>query len=303
MKKGLMLQTEGLTKRFGSNYALSSVSLNVPAGSIYGLLGSNGAGKTTLLSVLAGLYRPTYGAVTWKGGAISNSKAFPYGHVALMPQHGTFPERRTPLNYLRHLGMLKGIPAQEAEAQSMSLFRTFGLQEKMDRPFSTLSHGMLKLVNIAQAFLGEPECVLLDEPLAGLDPKMSRLVIRFLDDHHHKKTYILSSHNLEVVEQLCTHVGILHEGGLMLEADIKTLRDEQRVLTVSVNKSSDATTKALRRLKGIRKVFCDTHNHTYRILHTHDILPALVSLLAKKKIRIQAIMRGEPLDDFFLKYL
>jgi ABC-2 type transport system ATP-binding protein len=293
----------GLTKRFGNNYALQNVNLKIPKGATFGLLGSNGAGKTTLLSILSGLHRPTYGQILIDGVPFDKTPISIRRRISLMPQNAQFPLNETPIRYLVYLGRLRGMSKSSAHIQAISLLHSFGLEQSMDKSFSKLSNGMLKLVNIAQSFLGNPEVIFLDEPIAGLDPKMAVKVMRFLQENHAKKTYIICSHHLSIIEKACSHVAVLHEGHLMIESSIKHLRDEDHILNVQLKKLNNSMVKDIQALQYVRNVFVDELHNALRIVHQKDVMAKVVSKIEKHNSKIISISRGEPLDDFFLKYL
>ncbi|MFW5745974.1 MAG: ABC transporter ATP-binding protein, partial [Nanoarchaeota archaeon] len=280
-----------------------SMSTKIPVHAIYGLLGSNGAGKTTFLSVLAQLTRPTYGSVMIGGMHIDKLPPHRKKEIALVPQDARLPAERTALDYLIYIGILKGMPKKEAHMQSVSLLHTFGLEQVMQRHLKEYSNGMRKLVNIAQAFLGSPKIVLLDEPITGLDPKMAVKVERFLLEHQKGKTYILCSHHISVIERICTHVGILHEGHLVLDKHIRTLQDKEHVLNIRVDQIKKGILGHIRKIKSVREVFLNESENEMRVIQDSEAMHRVLTLLDKENVRVEAVRRGESLRDFFLKYL
>jgi ABC-2 type transport system ATP-binding protein len=214
---GTAAETVGLSKRFGKQYALSSLDLHVPSGSVYGLLGPNGAGKTTLLKLLVGLLRPTEGEVLlfdrpWhrraltEVGALIEAPAL-YGHL-------TGPEN------LRVHTRLLGLP----ESRIGEVLERVDLRDVERKRVSAYSLGMKQRLGIAVALLGSPRLLILDEPTNGLDPKgirEMRALIRSFGEQG--TTVIVSSHILSEVAQVVGHVGIISEGELRYQGELSAL--------------------------------------------------------------------------------
>ena len=205
------LTYEGVCKRFGRRTALDGLSLSVPAGAIYGLVGSNGAGKTTALAVAGGLLRIQAGRVdVLQSGPFHADRHA--GRITLLPQDAALPPEARPLDLLCFYAELQGVPAAEARRQAWSLLEHMHLADRARSAVRTLSHGMRKRVMVAQCFLGTPELVLLDEPLSGLDPREVVRLREFLAARRGQMTLVISSHNLHEIELLCDHVGFMEHG-------------------------------------------------------------------------------------------
>jgi len=200
------------TRRFGTKVAVDGVSLTINRGEVYGLIGPNGAGKTTTFSMMCGYLRPTRGTVRVMGvdpfvdGALK-------GKIGVLPQDAMLPGGWKVGPLLMYWARLSGLDAPEKEART-SLERV-GLMEAWGVDTYALSHGMAKRAALAQALMGRPPLVLLDEPTAGLDPRIAnqvRQVIREMKDQ--QTTVVVSSHNLQELEQLCDAAAILDRGKL-----------------------------------------------------------------------------------------
>jgi len=200
------------TRRFGTKVAVDGVSLTINRGEVYGLIGPNGAGKTTTFSMMCGYLRPTRGTVRVMGvdpfvdGALK-------GKIGVLPQDAMLPGGWKVGPLLMYWARLSGLDAPEKEART-SLERV-GLMEAWGVDTHALSHGMAKRAALAQALMGRPPLVLLDEPTAGLDPRIAnqvRQVIREMKDQ--QTTVVVSSHNLQELEQLCDAAAILDRGKL-----------------------------------------------------------------------------------------
>ena len=205
------LRIEGLTRDFGAHRALDGVTFTVPSQSIFGLVGPNGAGKTTLFSIVASFLKPDAGTIEILGGHAPGAREL-LGRVSILPQDALFDRNLMIVDQLILYRRLQGATSAEATAEVREALSRVGLRDYLDRSVSVLSHGMTKRLGIAQAFLGEPELIFLDEPTAGLDPRNAgriRRVIRELAEH---ATVVVSSHNLIELEDLCDHVAILDRG-------------------------------------------------------------------------------------------
>jgi ABC-type multidrug transport system ATPase subunit len=215
------IQVRGLQKAFGSVQALGGLDLDVPRGGIFGVVGPNGAGKTTLFSVISGYLAPDTGSVELGGKAISTKRPPPKGEFAILPQDASFTTGINLGAQLNFYGALQGLSRSRAESETRRVLEHVGLPEVYDRQARTLSHGMHKRVGIAQAFIGNPAVIILDEPTAGLDPHAARDIRALIRRITGDRTVIVSSHNLGEIEDLCAEVAILNHG-LLVRQDTLT---------------------------------------------------------------------------------
>jgi ABC-type multidrug transport system ATPase subunit len=206
--------TRDLVKKRGKRRALDGLALSVPRGSILGLVGENGAGKTTWMMTVAGLLSPDSGEIDILGygpfDAVHHS-----GRIALLPQDSELPLEMTPFDALYRFSRIQGVCAEEARKSAREILGILNLAERADLAVRTLSHGMRKRAMVAQCFVGNPEIVLLDEPLNGLDPLEADRLRKFILSQRGRRTIVVSSHNLEDVERLCTHVAVISKGRLV----------------------------------------------------------------------------------------
>ena len=216
----MILETKNLIKRYGHVLAVDRINLHVHENSVYGLLGPNGAGKTTILGICTTLIKPTSGDVIINGFSINKDPGRVRESIGLLPQESEFYPNRTPQDHLEYYAKLSGVDKDNAN----QMINLIGLEKKSDYKVRELSHGMIKLLGIAQALIGNPKVVFLDEPIAGLDPKVAYKIKDVIKRYSKKTTIILSSHYLEAVEKLCSHVGILKEGKLIKEGKLKDIK-------------------------------------------------------------------------------
>lgn len=208
---GFAIVTRNLVKRRGRLRALEGLSLSVPRGSVMGMVGANGAGKTTWMMTVAGFLRPDAGEIDLLGAGPFDA-AQHGGRVAILPQDSELPGEDTPEGVLYRFGRLQGLTVAAARRSVRETLAAVNLAERARSRMRTLSHGMRKRVMVAQCFVGWPEVVLLDEPLNGLDPVETDRLRRFILGRRGQQTIIISSHNLEDIERLCTHVAFIEKG-------------------------------------------------------------------------------------------
>lgn len=209
MKSALVF--DQVTKSYGSRRALDSLSFAIPAGSLCGLIGSNGAGKTTALSLAAGLLSPDHGQLD----VLENGPFDPDRHagkVSLLPQDSQLPPEATVWELLRLYALLQNVPQHKVDATVRHAIQTVHLDDRLHSPIRTLSHGMRRRVMIAQAFLGNPTLVLLDEPLNGLDPREAASTRELFASWKGRATLVISSHVLSELERLCDFLVIIENG-------------------------------------------------------------------------------------------
>ncbi len=204
--------------------AVKDVSITVKRGTIHGLLGPNGAGKTTTLKMLLGLVKPTGGRFEILGEDARSPDA--RRRIGFLPEQPYFPAHLTALQAMRFYGALAGVPDERLDGQAAELLARVGLADAARAELSRFSRGMLQRLGIAQALLGSPEVVILDEPASGLDPVGQRDVRNLmLELRAAGTTVLLSSHQLSEVEAVCDRVTILHRGAVAAEDHIDRLLD------------------------------------------------------------------------------
>ncbi len=227
------VQLRAVTKRFDLKVAVNAVSLRIPRGSCFGLIGPNGAGKTTTFSMLAGYIRPTEGTVDVLG---HNPQAIEQlrGCVGVLPQDAILPPNDTVGDFLVHMARLQQMPKEKAIEHARAGLAEVEGNDWWTLKCSALSHGMAKRVGIAQAFLGTPELVLLDEPTAGLDPKIAYEVRQLIRARKGRYTLVISSHNMHELEELCDGAAILDLGRLVAHGSMSELTASSQEVHIMV---------------------------------------------------------------------
>jgi ABC-2 type transport system ATP-binding protein len=212
----IVLQTENLTKHYGSLTAVQDLTLEVYEGEVFGFLGPNGAGKTTSINMMCGLLKPDAGRVLIHGKPIASGDGSARLRVGVCPQEAALWERLTCLEQLQFIGQMYGMKAKQAHQRGKVLLEVLDLLEKKDTLARFLSGGMKRRLNLAMALVHDPEIVVLDEPEAGLDPQ-SRLSVReYIQSLAQHKTIILTTHNMDEAERLADRVAIIDRGRLLV---------------------------------------------------------------------------------------
>ena len=207
-ERDVVLRLSHVTKAFGPTPAVNDVSLTVERGLVFGLIGPNGAGKTTTFSMLAGYLFPTSGEIQVLGYAPTNTDAL-RARLGVLPQDALLPPNDRVGELLVHAARLQDVPRAKAEGLAREALAEVDGKDWWNTKCGALSHGMAKRVALAQALLGEPEVVLLDEPTAGLDPRVAYEVRQIVRARKGRCTLVVSSHNLQELEQICDAAAIL----------------------------------------------------------------------------------------------
>ncbi len=243
-----------LSKRFGRIQALNKVSFEIPSNSIFGLLGPNGAGKTTLFSIIADFLKADSGTVEVLGidtRYISRLQ----GRLSILPQDAQFQRNVPILDQLVFFRLLAGRTKEQAREEVLHSLELVGLKSFAKRRVGSLSHGMVKRLGIAQAFLGSPEVILLDEPTAGLDPAGARQIRDLIKQLQQHATIAVSSHNLAEVQELCDHVAILDHGNLVLAGSVDEITCADREYNLSLSRPlQDSELQKLTSIEGVRSI-------------------------------------------------
>ncbi len=221
------IETHGLTRHFGALCAVDHVDLKVERGISYGFLGPNGAGKSTTIKMLTGLLAPSGGAVRVLGRNVLNpAEALDAKrHVGVVPENLALFENLTAREYLTFVGRLYGIPAATIGSRIDDLLGLLQLEDDEKKLALEYSHGMKKKLALAAALLPNPDLLFLDEPFEGVDAVTSRVIRDMLAGFVSRgSTLFLTSHVLEIVERLCTHVGIISRGMLVEQASLDEIR-------------------------------------------------------------------------------
>ncbi len=252
-----MIEVQHLTRRYGSHVAVDDISFKIRNGHIYGLLGPNGAGKSTTMNIIAGCLSPTEGRVLINGYDICENPLEAKRQIGYLPEQPPLFTDMTPAEYLTFVAEAKGVKEELLDRQVKEAMQMTDLVSVKNTLIRNLSKGYRQRVGIAQAVLGTPEIIILDEPTVGLDPQQLieiRALIRKLGE---KLTVIVSSHILSEISELCDHVIILSQGHIVADDDMKALENRvapERVLRLSIKGDEDGIVSALTAIPGVTSV-------------------------------------------------
>jgi len=222
---GPMLELSGVRKQYGDFVAVKGLDLRAKRGEIFGFLGPNGAGKTTTIRMVAGVLRPTGGRILIGGIDIDVDPEGAKAKVGYIPDRPYLYEKLSGGEFLRFVAGLWGWGAAEADARADRLLELFDLADWKDELIESYSHGMRQKVLISSALIHQPELIVVDEPMVGLDPRSARLLKDLLRTFVAEGgTVFLSTHTLEVAEALCDRIAIIHEGEIIASGTMDDLR-------------------------------------------------------------------------------
>lgn len=306
-----MIEVTGLTKRYGNHTAVDHLSFKVEKGQIYGFLGPNGAGKSTTMNIITGYLAATEGTVTIDGHDVGLEPEEAKKCVGYLPELPPLYMDMTVEEYLRFAAELKKVPKAERREQVEQVMDMTRIADMRGRLIKNLSKGYRQRVGLAQALLGSPEVLILDEPSVGLDPKQIieiRDLIRELGKSH---TIILSSHILSEVSAVCDHVMIISHGKLVASDSpegLQKLMSGGQELRLTVKGSYRMLQEAVADMKGIAQMESwgsaseGCCNVLIRTEKEQDIREALFYLLAEKRLPILSMTLSErSLEDIFLE--
>jgi len=222
-----MIRLEGLTKKYGEFTAVDRLDLHVPKGELYGFLGPNGAGKTTTLRMIAGILRPTAGSVFIGGDDLIASPLTAKMRIGFIPDRPYMYDKLTGAEFLRFVAGLFNQDGAVIERRIDELLDLFELSVWKNELIESYSHGMRQKLIISSALIHRPACIVVDEPMVGLDPKGARLlkdIFRSFVDRG--GTVLMSTHTLEVAEAMCDRIGIIQEGKIVACGSMEELREQ-----------------------------------------------------------------------------
>jgi ABC-2 type transport system ATP-binding protein len=224
-----MIRLENLTKLYGSFVAVDDISLEVKGGELFGLLGPNGAGKTTTLRMIAGILRPNGGRVLIGEDDVHTNPIAAKQQLGFIPDRPFVYDKLTGAEFLRFVAGLYGQEGDMVERRIVELLEVFELTSWRDELVEAYSHGMRQKLIISSALIHRPACIVVDEPMVGLDPKAARLLKDIFRQFVGKGgTVLMSTHTLEVAEAMCDRVAIMQHGKIVAHGTVAELRHQNR---------------------------------------------------------------------------
>jgi ABC-2 type transport system ATP-binding protein len=294
-----LLRIDGLTKKYPGVTALDDLTIELPRG-LVGLVGANGAGKTTLFRLLLGISKPTEGHIEVGGIDVGIDPISVRSRLGYMPEHDCLPLDQTAADVVSTFGELSGLPARAARQRASDILDLVGLDEARFRPIGGFSTGMRQRTKLAQALVGDPDLVLLDEPTAGLDPlgreEMLLLVARL---GSFGISVLMATHLLDDVQQVCDHVVMIDTGRLVVSGATASLLERTGLVTVDVGPRSDELVAGLSRVNMTAVAAEDLVEVTLEGDHQMDVLRDVIAELGLPLYRLTT--RLTSLDEVFLR--
>ena len=251
-----MIEVKDLVKRYGSHTAVDHLSFTIEKGKIYGFLGPNGAGKSTTMNMITGYIASTEGTVKIDGHDILEEPEEAKKCIGYLPEQPPLYFDMTVLEYMRFVADLKKIPKKEKESMIEEVMDMVKISDMKNRLIKNLSKGYKQRVGLAQAILGYPEVIILDEPTVGLDPKQIIEIRNLIRDLKKKHTVILSSHILSEVSAICDYVLIISHGKLVASdtpENLSKLAEGANTLEMLIKGEKDTVCKALKEIPGVKE--------------------------------------------------
>lgn len=287
-----------VSKSYAGKLALDNVSLTLDAGFPIALVGSNGAGKTTLFSLLCGYIAPTSGQIEILGHAPGSS--YLQNKLSALPQDAALDPHFSIVSQLAFFARLQGYSAKDAKAEAERVIELVDLADSANAKPKSLSHGMSKRVSIAQALIGSPKIVLLDEPTAGLDPTNAKKIRQIVKDLSGPTTFVISSHNLDELEKLCDQVVYLEKGKLQQSVSIKQAHATD---FITLSMQNGEMTKLHQLLLQIDNVIAVKQSSNDQFIiecqkqTDFSFEQNLLTMLQQQSWQYKAILRGKTLED------
>lgn len=305
-----MIEVKDLVKKYGSHLAVDHLSFTLESGKIYGFLGPNGAGKSTTMNIMTGYLGATNGSVLIDGHDILKEPEEAKKHIGYLPELPPLYMDMTVQEYLEFAAELKKLPKEKRESDISEVVKLTRLQDVSGRLIKNLSKGYKQRVGLAQAILGFPEIIILDEPTVGLDPKQIieiRELIRTLSEKH---TVILSSHILAEVREVCDYILIISKGKLVASdtpENLELLRNGASSLELEVKAAPETARAILSTIDDIdaMEMHSENENHTRVKLETKngaDIREAVFYAFAEEKCPLLEMKTAKAsLEDIFME--
>lgn len=295
------IDLKGVIKRFGNVAAVNDVTFEVPEGSVFGLIGPNGAGKTTTFSMLAGYLAPTSGEI-YVMDRLPTAVDELRGQIGVLPQDALLPAQEKVGRFLVYLAELQGMGPGEAKQAVEAVLAEVEGTEWWNVKCGQLSHGMAKRVGLAQALLGKPKVVLLDEPTAGLDPRIAYGVRQIVKSRKGRATLVISSHNLQELEEICDYAAILDRGVLVAHGSMAELTASSSEIRVELG-AGPVPLEQVRAIPGVKTASWDKAARELSVTFdrqqadAEEMIRRVIFVLYQAGSRISGISKGRGLEQ------
>ena len=303
-----VVETQNLTKRYHDKLAVNALNLIVQEGEIFGFLGPNGAGKTTTILMLLGLTEPTNGRALVCGFDPTHEPLEVKRRVGYLPENPGFYEDISARENLLYMARLNRIPEDESRRRTTEVLEQVGLSDDGPRLVREFSRGMKQRLGIAEVLVKRPRAVILDEPTLGIDPDGAIRILELIKGLNRERnlTVMLSSHQLQQVQEICSRVGIIVKGRLIVQGQMDELgrailKERQWNFLLETAGGTDGLERDLRAIPGVDEI--EKRSHGLFLRCTRDVRPDLISLLARKNLPLLQLRSEDPtLEEIYLKY-
>lgn len=300
------LGLEAVGKHFGIRKVLDGIDLDLPAGAVSGLVGPNGAGKTTLFSIIAGFLRADRGRLSIQGHIQVGTRR-PAHQIGILPQDARFLRQVPVREHLIWYARLQGFGKAAASTEADRVLDLVDLRKAARAPGSKLSHGMHKRMATAQAFIGDPAILLLDEPTAGLDPTNAHALRTLIREQRGQRLVLLSSHNLDEIADLCNHVNVLSQGRLVDSGGMSEFTRAQSEFSIILSQAApDDLTESVATLDGLESAQLNQGSERLQCFvaadddNQSDAIAAVIQHLAQRGIAFSEVKHGASFEQRFL---
>ncbi len=305
--QGTIIETQGLTKRYGTFTAVDGLDFRLAEGEIFGLLGPNGAGKTTTILMLMGLTEPTRGSARVVGFDPVRQPIEVKRRVGYLPEHVALYDELSARENLMYTADLNGLPHHESKARVEQALERVGLAHAARQKVAQFSHGMRQRLGIADVLVKKPPLVILDEPTLGLDPEAVHQLLDLIltMTREERLTVLLSSHQLTQVQRICSRVGIFVKGKMIAQGAIQDLARQLaggvHTLEVAAEPNGQELAAVLRQVSGVVNVERNTDH--WRVRANADVRPAVAKAIADRGWSLYHLrQRDFGLEEIYLKY-
>ena len=302
------IETNDLTKRYGSLTAVNKLNLKVKTNTIHGFLGPNGAGKTTAIKLLVGLLKPDEGTISIFGQEVFGDRPDVRLRMGYMPELPKFPKHLTGYELLDIYGKMYGLNVHKRREQIPELLEAVGLQDRGRDRIGKYSKGMQQRIGIAQALINNPELVIMDEPSLGLDP-VGMVEVREIMKAIAKRgmTIFISSHLLHEVQQVCSDITVINRGITIASDTLENLSNQllgPSTLEVEVTKLTDVIVKNVKKLPFVSSVSKEDNKLVIQVEKQEDVRPQVSEAVTKSGgVIVTMNLKERNLEDVFMKLI
>ena len=300
-----IIETKDLVKKYGENIAVDSINLSINKGEIYGLLGPNGAGKSTIINMLCSILKPTNGSLKLFGVDIKSQNVEMKKHIGLVPQNVAVYKDFTAYENVKLFGQLYGLKGKKLSEKIKNVLDIVGLLDKSKEQAKNLSEGMLRRLNLACAIVHEPELVIIDEPTIGADKYSKKIILNAIKRLNIKGTTIIYTTNyMEEAEMLCSKIGIIDKGKILVEGtveELKSIVSDKNTLQVAVDDVYELELEEIKNTNGVSEIILDKNSVTINSKKEINNLDLLIKSITESNAEILNFKFKEiTLDTVFL---